>query len=124
MRLVYAPHGESLGAITFPVETLTSVGGRPVFDAFAELLSATRVFFPVRQRSLLGLLEESRRRQANVTSELARQVYDALVILLDGFAAAAERDGRGAAIRRAKTSTPAFSPSCSARLHALRRGSA
>jgi len=94
LRLVYAPHGESLGSITFPVDTLASVGGRSVFDALAELLSAGRIFFPARERSLLGLLEESRRRQANVTNELARQVYDALSILLDGFAAAAERDGR------------------------------
>ena len=98
VRLVYAPHGESSGAITFRLEDMASVGGRPILDAFVMLLSANR-FFGVAdddniKRTLPGILAESRKRQANVTNELADQVFEALQILLRGFEAAAERDGR------------------------------
>ena len=98
VRLVYAPHGESSGAITFRLEDMASVGGRPILDAFVMLLSANR-FFGVAdddnvKRTLPGILAESRKRQANVTNDLADQVFEALQILLRGFEAAAERDGR------------------------------
>ncbi len=98
VRLVYAPHGESSGAITFRLEDMASVGGRPILDAFVMLLSANR-FFGVTddeniKRTLPGILAESRRRQANVTNELADQVFEALQLLLRGFEIAAERDGR------------------------------
>jgi hypothetical protein len=39
-----------------------------------------------------GLLAESRRRQADVTEELAKQVFEAVEILVAGFEAAAARD--------------------------------
>ena len=93
VRLVYAPHGESSGAITFDVTAMASVGGRPIFDAFVMLLSASRFFGVARNRQLPELLRQSRERQADVTSELADQVFEALEILLAGFEAAAERDG-------------------------------
>jgi len=98
MRLVYAPHGESSGAITFRFDDMVSVGGRPILDAFVMLLSANR-FFGIAddeniKRTLPGILAESRKRQANVTNDLADQVFEALQILLRGFEAAAERDGR------------------------------
>ncbi|WP_437877947.1 DNA methyltransferase [Sorangium sp. So ce513] len=94
VRLVYAPHGESSGAITFRVDDMASVGGRPILDAFVMLLSAGRLFGVAADRALPALLAESRKRQANVTNELAEQVFDALQILLRGFEVAAERDGR------------------------------
>ncbi len=94
VRLVYAPHGESSGHITFRIEDMASVGGRPILDAFVMLLSATRFFGVAEEHALPTLLAESRKRQANVTNELADQVFDALQILLRGFEAAAERDGR------------------------------
>ncbi len=94
LRLVYAPHGESSGAITFRIEDMVSVGGRPILDAFVMLLSANRFFGVAPERALPALLAESRTRQANVTNELADQVFEALQILLRGFEAAAERDGR------------------------------
>jgi hypothetical protein len=94
LRLVYAPHGESSGAITFRIEDMISVGGRPILDAFVMLLSANRFFGVAPERALPALLAESRTRQANVTNELADQVFEALQILLRGFEAAAERDGR------------------------------
>jgi len=94
VRLIYAPHGESSGAITFRLDDMASVGGRPILDAFVMLLSANRFFGVSPERSLPALLEESRKRQANVTNDLADQVFEALQILLRGFEAAAERDGR------------------------------
>ncbi|HEX7602747.1 MAG TPA: hypothetical protein VF316_14120, partial [Polyangiaceae bacterium] len=94
VRLVYAPHGESSGAITFRIEDMVSVGGRPILDAFVMLLSANRFFVVTEERSLPAILAESRKRQANVTNELADQVFEALAILLRGFEAASERDGR------------------------------
>ncbi|MCC6521896.1 MAG: N-6 DNA methylase [Polyangiaceae bacterium] len=94
VRLVYAPHGESSGHITFRIDDMTTVGGRPILDAFVMLLSATRFFGVAEEHALPALLAESRKRQANVTNELAEQVFDALQILLHGFEAAAERDGR------------------------------
>jgi hypothetical protein len=94
VRLVYAPHGESSGAITFKLDEMASVGGRPILDAFVMLLSASRFFAVARERALPALLAESRKRQANVTNELADQVFEALAILLRGFEAAAFRDRR------------------------------
>jgi predicted ATP-binding protein involved in virulence len=94
LRLVYAPHGESTGSITFRIDDMASVGGRPILDAFVMLLGAHRFFGVAPERALPALLAESRKRQANVTNELAEQVFEALAILLRGFEAAAERDGR------------------------------
>lgn len=94
LRLVYAPHGESSGAITFRLEDMASVGGRPILDAFVMLLSANRFFGVAETRTLPSLLNESRKRQAEVTNDLADQVFEALQILLRGFESAAERDGR------------------------------
>jgi hypothetical protein len=92
VRLVYAPHGESSGHITFRLDDMASVGGRPILDAFVSLLSAPRFFSVAEDRTLPALLAESRKRQANVTNELAEQVFEALQILLSGFQAAADRD--------------------------------
>jgi hypothetical protein len=94
VRLVYAPHGESSGSITFRIADMATVGGRPILDAFVMLLGATRLYRVAPERQLPAILAESRKRQANVTNELAEQVFDALAILLRGFEAAAERDGR------------------------------
>lgn len=93
-RLIYAPHGESSGSITFRLDDLASVGGRPLLDAFVMLLSANRLHGVAKERALPAILAESRKRQANVTNDLADQVFEALQILLRGFEAAAERDGR------------------------------
>ena len=93
LRLVYAPHGESSGAITFKIGDLASVGGREILDGLVLLLSARRFFGVAVERQLPALLVESRARQANVTNTLADQVFEALGVLLRGFEAAAERDG-------------------------------
>ncbi len=93
VRLVYAPHGESSGHITFRVDDMASVAGRSIFDAFVMLLTAERFFGVSPEHQLPALLRDSRTRQANVTNELAEQMLDALHVLLAGFVAAAERDG-------------------------------
>ncbi len=92
IRLIYAPHGEATGSITFSLATMADAGGRPVLDAFATLLSASRFFAVSPERQLPQILRDSRRRQANVTNQLADQVRNALEILLRGFEAAAGRD--------------------------------
>ncbi|GEN12119.1 N-6 DNA Methylase [Myxococcus fulvus] len=93
VRLVYAPHGETSGHITFRFKDLVTAGGRPLFDAMVMLLHARRFFGVLPEHQLPSLLEQSRRRQADVTDELADQVLEALGILLTGFETAAERDG-------------------------------
>jgi hypothetical protein len=96
VRLVYAPHGESVGSITFRVDEMTQVGGRPILDALVMLLGRTRWFGVATEHALPAILAESRKRQAEVTNALADQVFEALEILLRGFEAAADRDVSGA----------------------------
>lgn len=93
VRLVYAPHGESTGHLTFRFADLVTSNGRELFDAMVMLLHARRLFGVLPEHQLPALLEQSRRRQANVTEALAEQVFEALTLLLAGFEGAAERDG-------------------------------
>jgi len=102
-RLVYAPHGESSGWLSFRVNDMASVSGRPIFDAFVMLLSRTRWFGVAPEQQLPAILAASRKRNADVTNDLSGQVFEALETLLAGFAAADERDGKSllrAAIER------------------------
>jgi hypothetical protein len=92
IRLIYAPHGEATGSITFDLTDMGEVGGRPILDAFVMLLSAQRFFGVRAEDALPALLRRSRERQANVTNALAAQVFSALDVLLRGFEVAAERD--------------------------------
>jgi hypothetical protein len=88
LRLVYAPRGETAGHVTFPVQQMAEVAGRPIFAALLMLLSADRLFsLPDKQR-LPAILAESRKYQNTVSTELARQVLAALYELLRGFQAA------------------------------------
>src|SRR5262249_50463654 len=76
------------GHLTFPVQAMTEVAGRPIFSALHMLLSAERLFsLPDKQR-LPAILAESRKYQNTVSTELARQVLAALYELLRGFQAA------------------------------------
>ena len=88
LRLVYAPRGETSGNLTFPVQAMTEVAGRPIFAALQMLLSAERLFtLPDKQR-LPAILAESRKYQNLVSIKLAEQVLAALYELLRGFQAA------------------------------------
>jgi hypothetical protein len=85
LRLVYAPRGETLGHLTFHVQAMTEVAGRPIFAALLMLLSAERLFtLPDKQR-LPHILAESRKYQNLVSTKLAEQVLAALYELLRGF---------------------------------------
>ena len=92
VRLCYAPHGESSGAMTFRLEDMVQVGGRPILDAFVMLLSDHRWLGAEPARRLPAILKDSRARQADITNTLADQMFEALTILLAGFEAAAQRD--------------------------------
>jgi hypothetical protein len=92
VRLLYAPHGESSGSITFRIDHMATTGGRPILDAFVMLLGAHSFFTAAEAQSLPAILKDSRARQANVTNELADQVLEAIQILLRGFEQAYERD--------------------------------
>ena len=94
LRLVYAPAGESSGAISFRVADMEKVEGRPILDAVVMLLHARRFEGAGEGRSLAHLLAKSRRVQAEVSKDLEAQVRAALERLLRGFEEAAERDGR------------------------------
>jgi hypothetical protein len=98
LRLVYAPPGESSAHLTFRVEHLSSTDGRPLLAALDLVLHARRAYGASPEHTLEGLLAESRRRQADVTEELARQVFEAVEILVAGFEAAAARDIRGSEV--------------------------
>jgi len=92
LRLIYAPSGETTGHLTFRMNELRERAGRPVLAALDLLLHAQRAYNAAPQHTLEGLLAESRRRQADVTLELAKQVFEAVEILVAGFEAAAARD--------------------------------
>ncbi|MFA6242173.1 MAG: DNA methyltransferase, partial [Candidatus Hydrogenedentales bacterium] len=88
LRLVYAPRGETSGFLTFPVQAMAQVDGRPIFAALHMLLSAERLFTLPRKQRLPYLLSESRKYQNLVSTQLAEQVLNALYELLRGFQAA------------------------------------
>src|SRR5271157_3628321 len=88
LRLVYAPRGETSGHLTFPVQAMTEVAGRPIFAALQMLLSAERLFTLPEKQRLSYILSESGKYQNLVSTKLAEQVLAALYELLRGFQAA------------------------------------
>jgi hypothetical protein len=88
LRLVYAPRGETSGHLTFPVQAMTEVAGRPIFAALQMLLSSQRLFSMGDKQRLPAILAESRKYQNLVSTKLAEQVLAALYELLRGFQAA------------------------------------
>jgi hypothetical protein len=93
LRLVYAPLDGASGHIPFRIADMAQSDGRAILDAFLSLLEEKRWFGVRTEDRLPALLVESRQRQAEVTTDLAKQVFEALEILLAGFQAAADRDG-------------------------------
>jgi hypothetical protein len=90
LRLVYAPRGESSGNVTFPVQAMCEVAGRPIVAALHMLLSTDRLFTVPTAQRLPAILRESRKYQNQVSTKLAEQVLAALNELLRGFQAANE----------------------------------
>lgn len=98
LRLVYAPRGETSGWLTFPVDAMAQVDGRPIFTGMHLLLSAERLFTLPRKQRLPQLLAESRKYQNEVSTRLSEQVLQSLYELLRGFQAADDQS-RGALLR-------------------------
>ncbi|MCC7543038.1 MAG: N-6 DNA methylase [Deltaproteobacteria bacterium] len=95
LRVVYAPAGEATSHLTFRFDALADTAGRPLVVALDLLFHARRTYRSDPKHTFEGLLAESRRRQAEVTDDLARQVFEAVERLLEGFEAAAARDVGG-----------------------------
>ncbi len=88
IRLVYAPEKELSGYATFKLSEMLSVAGRPIFAAFHMLLNSERLYSVAKRDRLLAILENSRKYQNVVSTQLANQVLEALYELLRGFQAA------------------------------------
>jgi hypothetical protein len=106
LRLVYAPAGETTSHLTFRSADMQSPAARPLLAAFELLLSAQRTYQAGEAFTLEGLLRESRRRQADVTKDLAAQVFEAVELLLEGFEQASARDRGGDDWLRAAIEAP------------------
>ena len=88
LRLVYAPRGESCGYITFKFDEMRTVAGRLILAGLHLLLQADRLFNLGKKQRLPHILEESRKYQNEVSTQLAEQVMLALFVLLRGFQSA------------------------------------
>lgn len=88
LRLLAAPRGESAGYMTFHLDHMVEVQGRPILGALTMLLGRHTVFEAPDGRRLSDLITESRKHQASVSNDLAGQVLEALAELLRGFQAA------------------------------------
>ena len=98
IRLTYAPRGEAPGSLTFPIDALCAWDGRLLVDALVMLLGRDRLFNAPADRRLAALLAASRKRQEQVTTELAGQVEEALALLVAGLDVANQRT-QGALLR-------------------------
>jgi len=87
IRLIYAPKGESSGHITFEFSQMALPAGRSILSAFTELFSAESLFSGDTQARLPSLLSKSREAQAEVSTQLSKQVLASLYELLRGFVA-------------------------------------
>ena len=86
LRLVYAPRGESSGHITFPLEPMITVDGRPMVGALEMILGPDRLFEGGSSTlRLKNIMELSRKEQNEVSTRLSEQVLEALWILVRGF---------------------------------------
>jgi len=95
LRIVYAPPRETTSHLTFRMDHVADPAGRPLALALELLFHARRTYGADPRFHFEGLLAESRRRQADVTEQLADQVFDAVETLLAGFEAASVRDAAG-----------------------------
>lgn len=105
LRLTYAPRGETSGHITFRVADMVTVAGRPILAALYMLLGSERLYSLGESQRLPKLLENSRKFQNVVSTQLAGQVLEALYELLRGFQAADDATG-GALLRDTLVTDP------------------
>jgi hypothetical protein len=105
VRLIYAPHGENSGSLTFPVGAMCEMAGRPIVGALHLLLDRFRLFAAGSEERLPALLRKSREYQSGVSAALAGQVLDSLYELLRGFQAANDR-AKGELLREVIANRP------------------
>jgi hypothetical protein len=105
IRLLYAPHGENSGNVTFHVRHMAEVAGRPILAALTMLLREACSGATPSEARLPALLRRSREYQSTVSTTLAQQVLDSLYELLRGFQAADER-AKGELLRAVLTKNP------------------
>ena len=106
LRLVYAPHGESSGHLTFQFAHLAETLGRPMVGALVALLDVARVTdLQDEAHRLPALLRRSRESQNEVSTKLAGQVLEALWELVRGFQAANDA-AKGALLAEALREEP------------------
>ena len=85
LRLIFAPRGETSGYLTFPLQPLGTVAGRPMLGGLKLLLDRSSLFTAADSHRLPALLKKSREAQASVSTALAEQVLGALHELLRGL---------------------------------------
>jgi hypothetical protein len=90
IRFVHTPEHQTSGHLTFPIQAMCEIGGRPILAAFHMLLRRHCVSDAPDGKRLHDLLAESRKYQNEVSTQLADQVLGALWELLRGFQAANE----------------------------------
>lgn len=96
LRLFYCPSGAATGWVSFPVEYMATPAGRDMLSALWVLLGPDRMLGGIPGTpTTLELLERSRDRQADVTTQLGAQLLEGLQILLEGFEVAERRDNFG-----------------------------
>jgi hypothetical protein len=105
LRLVYAPRGETSGHLTFPVQAMAEVAGRPIIAAFFMLFSFKRLFLLSDKQRLPAILSDSRKYQNLVSTQLAEQVLAALYELVRGFQSADDQR-RGDLLREVLADDP------------------
>ena len=105
IRLLYAPHGENSGNVTFHVRHMAEVAGRPILAALNMLLCEACSGATPSEARLPALLRRSREYQSTVSTTLAQQVLDSLYELLRGFQAADER-AKGELLRAVLAKNP------------------
>lgn len=105
IRVIFAPHGENSGNITFTVRYMAEVAGRPILAALHMLLGECCSAAAPSTARLPALLARSREYQSTVSTQLAGQVLDALYELLRGFQAADER-AKGELLRAVLAKNP------------------
>lgn len=105
IRVIYAPHGENSGNLTFTVHYMTEVAGRPILAALHMLLGECCSAAAPSTARLPALLARSRDYQSTVSTQLAGQVLDALYELLRGVQAGDER-AKGELLRAVLTRNP------------------
>lgn len=105
LRLIYAPHGENSGSLTFSVSAMSEVQGRPILAALHLLLDQVRLLSAPTDARLPALLSRSREYQSRVSAALAQQVLDSLYELLRGLQHADERT-KGELLRNVLAENP------------------